>query len=229
MTITLYTAATPNGYKISVALELLKLSYKVVKLDILKGETHTPEFLKINPNGKIPAITDSEGPKTADGSDFAIFESGAILLYLTDKYDKARKLSFSPTETPHLYYEQLAWLFFQNAGLGPIQGQLGHFKVFAPEKIEYGIKRYSKEARTYYDVLNKRLAANGTGYVVGDHLSIVDVSLIGWVSIAGKVDIDLKEEFPNVYKWTTLLANNEDVYKGFQVPSPSPFIGDYRP
>lgn len=228
MTITLYTAATPNGYKISVALELLKLSYKVVKLDIMKGETHTPEFLKVNPNGKIPAITDSEGPKNADGSDFSIFESGAILLYLTDKYDKARKLSYSPTETPSLYYEQLEWLFFQNAGLGPIQGQLGHFKMFAPEKIEYGINRYSKEARTYYNVLNKRLADNGTGYVVGDHLSIVDASLVGWVSTSIRLGIDLKEEFPNVFEWITRLAKNDAVYKGFQVPSLSPVIDDYR-
>lgn len=216
MTITLYTWPTPNGHKISIALELLKLPYEVVSVDIKNGEQHKPEFRKVSLNGRIPAITDTEGPAESgrDGP-FAVFESGAILEYLASKYDKDHKISY-PQGTAD-YYRTIEWLFFQNAGVGPMQGQANHFRFAAPEKIEYGITRYTNETKRLYGVLDARLKENGTGFLVGDHISIADISLVGWVQRSGPLEIVLSD-FPELNKWLTRLLSIPEVKKGFNVP-----------
>lgn len=216
MTITLYTWPTPNGVKISVALELLKLPYKVVSVDIKKGEQHTPEFRKVSLNGRIPAITDTDGPvEPGQHGPFAIFESGAILQYLVSRYDRDHKISY-PEGTAD-YFKSIEWLFFQNAGVGPMQGQANHFKIYAPEKIQYGITRYTEETERLYEVLDKRLVENGTGYLAGNHISIADISLVGWVQRSEAIGIDLSK-FSELEKWLSRLLAIPEVKKGFNVP-----------
>lgn len=221
MALTLYTFSTPNGVKISIALELLKLQYKAVNIDIMKGEQKTPEFLKVSLNGRIPAITDTEGPGSTSSAPFALFESGAILQYLADKYDPEYKISYKPGTAEH--YKTNEWLFFQNAGLGPMQGQANHFVKFAPEKVPYGIKRYTDETKRLYGVLEERLKENGTGFLVGDHISIADISTVGWVQCSHFIDLDLTE-FPEVNNWLDRLLAIEGVKKGFDVPVKWPFF-----
>ncbi|KAG5355408.1 Disulfide-bond oxidoreductase YfcG [Yarrowia sp. C11] len=220
MGLSLYTFSTPNGIKISIALELLKLQYKAVSIDIGKGEQKTPDFLKVSLNGRIPAITDTDGPGSTPERPFALFESGAILQYLADKYDPEYKISYKPGTLEH--YKTNEWLFFQNAGVGPMQGQANHFAKFATEKVPYGIKRYTDETKRLYGVLEDRLKENGTGFLVGDHISIADISTVGWVQCSYFIDIDLTE-FPEVNKWLDRLMNMEGVKKGFDVPVKWPF------
>lgn len=215
MTLTLYTWPTPNGHKISIALELLGLPYKVVSVDIKNGEQHTPEFRKVSANGRIPALTDTEGPSSGD-EPFAIFESGAILEYLVDKYDKDHKISF-PRGTADFYKTQ-EWLFFQNAGVGPMQGQANHFTYAAPEKIEYGVTRYTNETKRLYDVLSKRIEKNGTGFVVGNHISIADIALVGWIQRSNLLEINVEKDFPVLEKWLNSLLSIPEIKKGFNVP-----------
>ncbi|CAG8288143.1 unnamed protein product [Penicillium olsonii] len=211
--ITLYTAQTPNGIKISMALEELGLPYKVEKIDISKNTQKEEWFLKINPNGRIPALTDT----FSDGQDIRLFESGSILEYLAEQYDTDHKISF-PKGTRE-YYEMKSWLYFQNAGLGPMQGQANHFSRYAPERIEYGVNRYVNESRRLYGVLDKHLADSKSGYLVGDHVSIADISHWGWVAAAGWAGIDI-EEFPHVKAWEELMAQRAGTEKGRHVPSP---------
>jgi len=209
--IILYTAATPNGYKISILLEELGLKYDVKTLSFQKNEQKEDWFLKINPNGRIPAIEDrSTNPPTP------VFESGAIMLYLTDKYDKQGKASYSRDKDPEKYYETIQWLFFQNAGVGPMQGQANHFFRYAPEKIQYGIDRYQNETRRLYKVLDKRIRENG-GYLVGDHVTIADISNFGWVNSAAWAGVDI-EEFPNLKKWYETLKARPGFEAGLDVP-----------
>ncbi|KKK20269.1 hypothetical protein AOCH_006451, partial [Aspergillus ochraceoroseus] len=211
--ITLYTAQTPNGIKISIALEELGLPYKVEKIDISKNTQKEPWFLEINPNGRIPAITDT----FTDGQTIRLFESGSILTYLADQYDKDYKISF-PRGTRE-YYEMTSWLYFQNAGVGPMQGQANHFSRYAPERIEYGVTRYVNETRRLYSVLDQHLATSKSGFLVGDHVSIADISHWGWVAAAGWAGIDIAE-FPHLKAWEDRLAAREGVEKGRHVPSP---------
>ncbi|KAG5359591.1 Disulfide-bond oxidoreductase YfcG [Yarrowia sp. C11] len=215
MTLTLYTFPTPNGHKISIALELLGLPYKVETVDIKNGEQHTPEFRKVSLNGRIPALADTEGPST--GEPFALFESGAILQYLAEKYDKNHKISYP--QGSEEYFRTLEWLFFQNAGVGPMQGQANHFRFAAPEKIEYGVTRYTNETKRLYGVLNTRLEKNGTGFLVGNHISIADIALVGWVQRSGPLEIDLAGDFPLLEKWLNKLLSIPEVKKGFNVPT----------
>lgn len=210
--ITLYTLGTPNGVKVSLALSLLKIPHKSYTIDISKNIQKSEWFLThVNPNGRIPAIID-----TTEGSPVRVFESGAILQYLVDKYDKNHTLSYPYGSA--LYYEALQWLFFQNAGVGPMQGQAGHFVVFAKEKIPYAIERYTEETKRLYSVLERRLADNGTGWLVGDHISIADVSTVGWV--AGSTSLfDLKEAFPLLHAWVERIIALPGAADGLNDPA----------
>jgi GST-like protein len=168
--IDLYTWATPNGRKVSILLEELALPYGVIKIDISSGEQFAPDFLAINPNGKIPAIVDHDGP---GGKRLAVFESGAILIYLAEK---TRKLLSSD---PVRRIETLEWLMFQMGGFGPILGQAHHFRRFAPERIPYAIERFEKEAARLYGVLDRRLVSGE--YLAGEY-SIADIACYPWVA-----------------------------------------------
>jgi len=210
--ITLYSAPTPNGWKISIALEELGVPYELKKIDISKDEQKQPSFLEISANGRIPAITDKSFD---DGKPLHIFESGAILQYIADKYDTEHKISY-PRGT-RLHWEQQQWVFFQNAGVGPMQGQAFHFAKFAPEKIPYAIERYTNETMRLYGVLNQRLADVGTGYLVGDHISIADITTFGWVSLGPYLGWDLAQ-FPKLNEWVKTLEQREAFQKGMKSP-----------
>lgn len=208
--IELLTSATPNGQKISIFLEELGIAYSVTTVDLSKSEQKQPAFLAVNPNGRIPAIVDH----SRDG--FAVFESGAILLYLAEHYDSAHDFSF---DAPDEKSEMLQWLFFQNAGLGPMQGQSNHFFRYAPEKIQYAIDRYLNETKRLYTVLEERL--QNREYMVGrgkGRYSIVDISTFAWVRWAPWAGIAL-EEFPRLRAWAERIEGREAVKKGLLVPT----------
>ncbi|KAK4065417.1 hypothetical protein Trihar35433_7537 [Trichoderma harzianum] len=231
--ITLYTAATPNGIKASILLEELGLEYKVHAIDMTANEQKEDWFLEINPNGRIPALTD----KWTDGSEIRIFESGAILQYLVDRYDKDHKVSY-PKDSKETW-EVNSWLHFQMGGLGPMQGQANHFnreflnnmsivnellltKVsvgYAPEKIQYGINRYTNETRRLYSVLNNQLAKSTSGFLVGDRVTIADIASWGWVASHAWAGVSL-DEFPALDKWLHTLLERPGFEKGRHVPKP---------
>ncbi|KAG7114616.1 Disulfide-bond oxidoreductase YfcG like protein [Verticillium longisporum] len=188
----LYTTGTPNGIKASILLEELGLPYQVTKIDISKNTQKEPWFLEINPNGRIPALTDSFD----DGKPIRIFESGSILQYLVDRYDKDHKMG----------------------GLGPMQGQANHFKRYAPEQIQYGIDRYTNESRRLYRTLDTHLAKSSSGFIVGDKLTVADISCWGWIAAAHWAGIDI-EEFPHVKKWLYKLLERPGFEKGRHVPT----------
>ncbi|KUI60081.1 Disulfide-bond oxidoreductase YfcG [Cytospora mali] len=208
----LYTAQTPNGIKVSILLEELGLSYETTAIDISKNVQKEDWFLKINPNGRIPALTD----KFTDGSTIRLFESGSIMQYLVDKYDTENKVSY-PHGTKE-YYETNSWLFWQMGGLGPMQGQSNHFKRYAPEKIPYGISRYQNETRRLYRVMDTALAASKSGFLVGDRCTIADISCWGWVASAKWAGVDI-DEFPALKKWLYTLLERPGFEKGRNVPS----------
>jgi GST-like protein len=208
--IDLYTWSTPNGRKVSIMLEECGLDYRVHPVDISKNEQFASDFLAISPNNKIPAIVDSEGPDGPDGKgSYALFESGAILIYLADKagklYPKDRRAHF----------QVLQWLMWQMGGFGPMLGQAHHFRRFAAEKIPYAIDRYSAEAKRLYGVLDKQLAKGE--YLVGDY-SIADIAVYPWTQRHEWQGINL-DEFPNVARWCSQLAARPAVAKGMAVPA----------
>ena len=205
--IDLYTSPTPNGFKISIALEELALPYEVHSINLRTGEQFAPEFLRISPNNKIPAIVDREGP---GGAPLALFESGAILVYLADK--TGRLLA---TEGPPRY-TALAWLFFQVGHIGPMLGQAHHFRQYAPEKIPYAIDRYTNEARRLYGVVNKRLAESE--YLAGDAYTVADIANMPWMMSAERQGVDLAE-YPHVQRWMAALNARLAVQRGFAVPA----------
>lgn len=209
--ITLYTTQTPNGIKISITLEELGLPYTVKKIDISKNTQKEEWFLKINPNGRIPALTDS----FSDGQQINLFESGSIMQYLVERYDTDHKISYPKGSREH--YETNNWLFFQNAGVGPMQGQANHFSRYAPTKIQYGIDRYTNETRRLYSVLDTHLSTTGQPYLVGSKLTIADIAHWGWVASAGWAGVDI-DEFPALKAWEERLAQREGVEKGRHVP-----------
>ncbi|KAL6241117.1 Glutathione S-transferase 2 [Rhinocladiella similis] len=211
--LTLYTDVTPNGIKISIALEELGIPYKVEEINILTNVQKEPWFLEINPNGRVPALTDT----FSDGQKIHLFESGGIFQYLIEEYDKEYKISF-PRGTRE-YYEMINWIFFQNAGVGPMQGQAIHFGRIAPEKIQYGINRYVNETRRLYGILDKRLEGSKSGFLVGDHISAADITTVAWVIWAGWSGVDVNE-FPAVKKWEEMLCAREAVKRGCNVPKP---------
>lgn len=200
--ITLYTWTTPNGKKISILLEELKLPYKAVPIDIGAGDQFAPDFLKISPNNKIPALFDSEGP---DGKPISIFESGAIMIYLAGKTGR-----FLP-KTDRERYDVLQWLMFQMGGLGPMLGQAHHFRLYAPESIQYAIDRYTKEAHRLYGVLDKALEK--TGYLAAGQYTIADMACWPWVGSHNNHGVAL-DQYPNVLRWFNKIAERPAVKKG---------------
>jgi GST-like protein len=199
--IRLYTWSTPNGVKISIALEEFGLDYEVVPVDIGKDEQFDPGFLAISPNNKIPAIVDGE---------VSLFESGAILLYLAHKTGK-----LAPPVGSIEYYRMLQWLFWQSAHFGPMLGQVHHFLKFNPGKSEYAEHRYYQEALRLYRVLNSRL--EGREYIADD-FSIVDIATWPWASRFEFQQIDL-DDFPNVERWYLALAERPTFKRGYAVPN----------
>ena len=152
-----------------------------------------------------------------DGKTIRIFEAGSMLQYIADEYDHDHKISFPRGSRE--YYECNNWLFFQNAGLGPMQGQANHFFRYAPEKIQYGIDRYQNETRRLYGILDKHLANSQSGFIVGDHISIADLTTVGWVIYAGWAGVDINE-FPNLKKWEEMMYARPGVKKGGDLPKP---------
>ncbi|MGD9763630.1 MAG: glutathione S-transferase N-terminal domain-containing protein [Candidatus Binatia bacterium] len=203
--IDLYYWPTPNGWKISIALEEMGLPYEVKWVNIGRGEQFTPEFLAISPNNRMPAIVDHEPP--GGGRPVSIFESGAILLYLADKTG-----GFMPTDLRGRV-EVTEWLMWQMANLGPMSGQAGHFVIYAPEKLPYAIQRYSNEVNRLYGVLNKRLA--GRDYICGEY-SIADMASWPWVAPYERLGQSL-DEFPNMRNWFERMKQRPAVQRGYDV------------
>lgn len=198
--IDLYSWTTPNGRKVSIALEEMRLPYRSHTIDITNDDQFAPDFLKISPNNKIPAIVDGER---------AIFESGAILLYLAEKTDQ-----FIPKRGTDAYWDTLQWLMWQMGGFGPMIGQAHHFLFYNPGKSEYSENRYHEETHRLYKVLDDRLAR--FEHIAGD-LSIADFATWPWVSRFGYHQIDLNA-FPNVKRWYLALADRPGFQKGYIQP-----------
>ena len=206
--IDLYTWSTSNGRKASIMLEELGADYTLHPIHIGKGDQFTPEYLAINPNGKIPAIVDSDGP---GGAPITVFESGAILIYLAEKFGR-----FLPAE-PVARMEVIQWLMFQMGGVGPIFGQVHHFLRAAKEKVPYGIERYGTEARRLYGVLDRRL--DGRDHLAGDGYSIADIATWPWVLRHEWQQVDLAD-YPNVKRWFDAIGSRPAVQRGIQIPPP---------
>ena len=203
--IDLYTWKTSNGRKATIMLEECGLEYNIHPIDIGKDDQFTPEFIAINPNSKIPAIIDQDGP---GAKPYTVIESGAILMYLAEKTGK-----FMPQEMA-ARYEVIQWLMFQMGGIGPIFGQVHHFLRAAKEKVPYGIERYGKECRRLYGVLNGRL--EGREYLAGD-VSIADFATLPWVFRHDWQEVDLNE-FPNVKRWYDTLMARPALARGMELP-----------
>ena len=203
--IELYTFTTPNGRKPAIMLEEVGLPYSVHPIHIGKDEQFAPDFLKISPNNKIPAIVDPDGP---DGAPISVFESGAILIYLAEKTGK-----LFPTD-PRGRTRTMEWLMFQMASIGPMLGQAGHFIRFAPEKVPYGIKRYTDETLRLLGVMDRRLAE--APYLAGDY-SIADIATYPWIRATEPMEID-RAPFPNVERWLGEIGARPAVIKGMDVP-----------
>lgn len=207
--IDVYSWATPNGHKVHIMLEECGLQlgrdWRVHPVNIGAGDQFTPEFLQISPNNKIPAIIDSDGP---DGQPISLFESGAILLYLAAKTGQ-----FLP-KTDRQKFEMLQWLMFQMGGVGPMLGQAHHFRIYAPEKIDYAITRYTNEAKRLYGVMDKQLATHR--YIAGDEYSIVDIAIFPWLRSWQNQGIDWAD-YPRLKSWFDTIAERPAVQRGVQV------------
>ncbi len=200
--IDLYAWTTPNGYKPLILLEELGLEYRLYPINIGKGQQHTPGFLRINPNGKIPALV--EGAGTAD--QIVVFESGAILIHLAEKAGRFLPTSGQPRATV------LSWLMFQMGGVGPMFGQLGHF-MMAKEQIEYALNRYRKETERLYTVLDGRLAE--AEYLGGEY-SIADIATYPWAGALDRFGIP-RESYPNVARWLDKVGERPAVAKAMGI------------
>jgi GST-like protein len=204
--IELYTWTTPNGRKVSVMLEECALPYRVHKINIGAREQFASDYLKINPNGKIPTLVDSEGP---DGKPISMMESGAILVYLAGKAGK-----FLP-RTDRGRYKALEWLMFQMGSVGPMFGQVHHFLRSAKEPVPYAIERYVREKDRLYGVLDKRL---GEAEFLADEYSIADIATYPWVA-RHEWHKTLLDDFPNVKRWFDIIGARPAVKRGMAVPS----------
>jgi len=203
--IDLYTWPTPNGHKIHIMLEECKLPYRVHAVNIGTGDQFQPDFLKISPNNKIPTLVDPEGP---DGQPISIFESGAMLVYLAAKTGK-----FMP-KGDRAKYEVLQWLMFQMGGVGPMLGQAHHFRIYAPEKIDYAVQRYTNEAKRLYGVMDKRLQTSK--WMGGSSYSIADIAIFPWLRSWQNQGIDWADH-PHLKVWFDRIAARPAVQKAVQV------------
>ncbi|MDH3412116.1 MAG: glutathione S-transferase N-terminal domain-containing protein [Gammaproteobacteria bacterium] len=202
--IELYTWPTPNGHKIHIMLEETGLAYKVHPIDISAGDQFEPEFLKISPNNKMPAMIDLDGP---GGKPYSLFESGAILMYLAEKTGK-----FMPGEI-RARYSVIQWLMFQMGGIGPLLGQAHHFRAYAPEKIPYAIDRYTNEANRLYNVLDVRLRDHE--YLAGEY-SIADIATFPWLRSHERQGVNL-DDYPSVKRWFDVISERPAVKRGVEV------------
>jgi GSH-dependent disulfide-bond oxidoreductase len=202
--IDLYYWPTPNGHKITIFLEETGLQYRIVPVNIREGDQFKPEFLKISPNNRMPAIVDSDGP---GGKPISLFESGAILLYLGEKTGQ-----LLPSEI-RARYEVVQWLMFQMANVGPMFGQRGHFLRAAPEKLPYAIERYTNESRRLLDVMDRRLGQSA--YLAGDY-SIADIATYPWV-VGTRREPEQIESRPNFKRWLDAISERPAVKRGVAV------------
>ena len=203
--IQVYSWATPNGHKVHVMLEECGLAYRAIPVNIGAGDQFKPEFLKISPNNKIPAIVDPDGP---DGEPISVFESGAILLYLAAKTGR-----FLPADLRGKY-RMLEWLMFQLGSVGPMLGQAHHFRLYAPEKLTYAIDRYSNEAKRLYGVIDKRLGQSR--YIAADEYTIADIAIFPWLRSWKNQGIEL-DDYPSLKAWFDGIAARPAVQRGVEV------------
>jgi GSH-dependent disulfide-bond oxidoreductase len=212
----LYSWPTPNGHKIHIMLEECGLKYDVIPVNIGAGDQFKPEFLKISPNNKMPAIVDSDGP---DGKPISIFESGAILIYLAAKTGK-----FMP-KNDRDKYTVLQWLMFQMGGVGPMLGQNHHFRTYAPEKLPYAIDRYTNEAKRIYGVIDRQLAANR--FIAGKTYTIADMAIYPWLRNWKAQGVELSD-YPHLKAWFEGLEKRPAVQRGCQLMADlrKPITGD---
>lgn len=209
--IDLYTWPTPNGHKIHIMLEECGLPYAIHPVDIGRGEQFDEAFLSISPNNRIPAIVDQDGP---DGRPISLFESGAILVYLAGK--TGRFLPRSDRER----YKMLEWLMWQVGGFGPMLGQAHHFRVYAPEKIDYAFERYTNEANRLYRVLDNQLART-RAFVSGRQYTIADMAIYPWCRSFENQGVDM-EAYPAVKRWFDAVSGRAAVKRAVEV------LADYR-
>jgi len=205
--IDLYTAATPNGWKASILLEELAVPYQVHAVSLSRGDQKQPDYLKINPNGRIPAIVDR------DADDFAVFESGAILIYLAEKYGRLLPADVKGRS------QVIQWLMFQMGGIGPMQGQANVFFRYAPEKIPYAIDRYQAETKRLYRVLDTQL--QGRDFLCGDY-SIADIANWTWVSLHDWAGVSI-DDLPALQAWVERIRARPAVQRGIVIPEPVDF------
>ena len=205
--ITLYTWPTPNGHKIQIMLEETGLAYNAISVNIQTNEQFAPDFLKISPNNKIPAIVDSDGP---DRKPYSVFESGAILVYLASKTGKFLG------KTDRERFDVLQWVMFQMGGFGPMLGQAHHFRLYAPEKVAYGINRYTNEAKRLYGVINQRLSKSE--FLGSSHYSIADIATWPWARSHEKQGVDLAD-YPNVLRWYEAIEKRPAVKRALALSS----------
>ena len=203
--IDVYSTATPNGHKVHIMLEECGLPYRIHHIDIGASDQFKPDFLAISPNNKIPAIVDTDGP---DGKPISLFESGAILVYLASKASKFLG------NTDREKFTILQWLMFQMGGVGPMLGQAHHFRLYAPEKIEYAINRYTNEAKRLYGVIDKQVSK--TPYLAGNEYSIADIATFPWLRSWKNQGIDWAD-YPHAKRWFDEIAARPAVKRGVEV------------
>jgi GST-like protein len=207
--IDVYSWATPNGHKVHIMLEecglRLNRDWRAIPVNIGTGDQFAPEFLRISPNNKIPAMVDPHGP---DGKPISVFESGAILVYLAAKTGK-----FMP-RSDRAKFEVLQWLMFQMGGVGPMLGQNHHFRLYAPEKIDYAINRYTNEAKRLYGVMDKQVSK--TKFIAGNTYTIADMAIFPWLRNWQNQGIDWAE-YPHLKQWFDTIAERPAVQRGVQV------------
>jgi GST-like protein len=203
--IDVYSWATPNGHKVHIMLEECGLPYRVHPVNIGQGDQFKPEFLAISPNNKIPAIVDADGP---DGKPISLFESGAILVYLASKVGKFLG------KTDRDKFETLQWLMFQMGGVGPMLGQTHHFRIYAPEKIEYAVNRYTNEAKRLYGVIDTQLSKHA--WLAGDEYTIADIATFPWLRSWKNQGVDWAD-YPHAKRWFDEISERPAVKRGVEV------------